>query len=144
MQVILLKDVKKNGKAGDIVNVADGYARNFLFPQKMAEVATKDAVDKIEKERKGEEKKTEQVLIEARKTAKKIAGQKITIETNGEGKKLFGSIGAKEIAEKIGYKNISEKNIILDKPLKETGEKKVEIKLINDIKFKIIVLVKII
>ncbi len=144
MQVILLKDVKKIGKVNDVVNVADGYARNFLFPQKMAEVATKDAVTKIEEVKQNEEKKTEQTLNDARETAKKIAGQRVIIETKGEGKKLFGSIGAKEIAEKIGDKNISERNIILDKPLKEVGEKEIEIKLIGDIEFKIIVIVNVV
>ncbi len=136
MQVILIEDIKKLGKAGDVVNVADGYARNFLLPQKKAELATPEALKNVEKIKKEEAEKQAQEVARAREIVGKIEGKKVTIKAKGEGEKLFGSVSAKEIAEKIG-EGVREENIVLEKPIKNVGETNIIIKFNDDIETKV-------
>ncbi len=142
MQVILKEDIKKLGKVGDIVNVADGYARNFLLAQNKAEVATPEAIEKVKASKEQQEKKREEELSRAREIAQKIENKKIVIKSKGEGEKLFGSVTAKEIAEQLG-EGVAEENIILEKPIKRIGEVEIVVKFSDDIKSKIILSVKL-
>lgn len=136
MKVILTEDVQGKGKAGDIVNVSDGYARNFLFPKKLATQATAQNLNAAniaiaaEKHRKDEEKKDAKVLAE------RISGMTLTIHAkHGGNGKLFGAITGKEIAaalseelgETIDKKKVSAPNI------KELGEYSVSVKVYAEV-----------
>jgi len=122
MIVILKRDVKGTGKAGDVVKVSDGYARNMLLPKGYAEEATKNNVHTLEKKAKET----------AEKEAEKINRMKVTIESkSGEGGRLFGSITSKDIADALEEQegiHIDKKKIVLDQPIKEVGTKRVKIK----------------
>lgn len=124
MKVILKQDVKKLGVTGDIKEVADGYARNFLFPQGLADVATEEAVEKVEEARKQKEKEVKKRKEEFSKTASQLQGKEIKIKAKEKDGKLFGSISGKDISEELKKQGaeVDEKAIILDNPIKEIGE----------------------
>lgn len=112
MKVILLKDVKELGKKGELVEAKDGYARNFLFPRKLAEEANNSNMKEMEEKKESNKLKKEQELNNAKELSKKIEETKVVIKTkSGEGGRLFGSITTKDIAEIL--KN--EYNIEIDK-----------------------------
>ncbi len=139
MKIILLQNVKNLGKIGDIKDVSEGYARNFLIPKKLAEIATKEAIKKIEAQK---EKEMNQKIAEFKKLkeiADKLKTKKITILVKEKEGKLFGSITAKNIAEELKKENlnISEKNIIIEEAIKKVGNFEIEIKLSNEIRTKI-------
>ncbi|HFC76614.1 MAG TPA: 50S ribosomal protein L9 [Candidatus Moranbacteria bacterium] len=140
MQVILLKDVKKVGKVGDIVNVADGYARNFLLPKNLAEVATEKSVSNIKKLKKEKLDRNEQMLSEMKELAKKTNGKIIVIKSKAEGEKLFGSIGIGEIVEAIKTQlkeDIAVEVIKLETPIKKVCKQEVVLKFADNIESKI-------
>lgn len=121
MKVLLLADVKGSGKKGDIVNVSDGYARNFLFPKKLAEQATQQVL--VEKQAKDAAAAFhhEQDVQAAKATAKRLSGQEIVISAKaGEGGRLFGSITSKEIAGALQ----AEFDVEVDKRKIQLGEVK--------------------
>ena len=100
MKIILLKDVKDLGKKGEMVEASDGYARNFLFPRKLAEEATGSSLKELKEKEKAEEIQKEKDLENAKKLAKKIEETKVVIKTkSGENGRLFGSITTKDVAE---------------------------------------------
>ncbi len=119
MKVYLLKDVKSKGKKGDIINVSDGYARNFLFPQKMAvEVNAKVLSEKKTKDESVAYHK-EQELLAAKKVASRLEGQSVELKAKaGNDGRLFGSITAKEIANAVKVKY----NVSVDKRKIEAPE----------------------
>lgn len=136
MKVLLLADVKGSGKKGDIVNVSDGYARNFLFPKKLAEQATQQVL--VEKQAKDAAAvfHHEQDVQEAKATAKRLSGKTIVICAKaGESGRLFGSITAKEIAGVLQ----SEFGVEVDKrkiqvgDVKAYGDYEVDVKLMPGI-----------
>lgn len=131
MQVILIQDVNNLGKRGDIKNVSDGYARNFLLPKKLAEIATETAIQKnlAQKEKRAAVEKSE--LEKVQKLAEEIQGQEIVMKAKEKDGKLFGAISVKAIAKEFKKKGIvvSEKSIILEDPIKEVGEYQIKIKL---------------
>ncbi|MCD6149525.1 50S ribosomal protein L9 [bacterium] len=144
MEIILIKNIKGLGKVGDIKKVADGYARNFLLPQKLAEPATESAIKKAEDLAKKKSRGEKEKLAETRKLAEKLKGKAVVIKAKEKGGKLFGSIGAKEIAaglKKMGLE-ISEKSIVMEKPIKEIGEKEVKVKLGGGVEAKVKVVVE--
>jgi len=131
MKVVLIQDIKNIGQAGDIKEVSDGYARNFLLPQKLATAATESAVkqaldakSKLLEAKKNEQEKTKEL-------AKIIAGKRIIIKAKEKKGKLFGSITAKNIAQELKKEKIeiSEKSIVIENPIKEVGEYEVKIRL---------------
>ena len=133
MIVILQKDLKGTGKAGDVVKVSDGYARNMLIPRGIAKEAPEGNGKSLKKQKEiAEEKKAEQKAA-AEETAKKISGLSVTIQTKGgEGGRLFGSITSKDIAQALADQHkikVDKKKIDLDSPIKQTGELTVPIKL---------------
>jgi len=143
MQVIFLEDVKNVGKRGQIKNVPDGYARNFLFARKLANIATPIAIIKAKQE---DDKKKMQNSLEkqaVQKMADAISEKRIVIKARAKDGKLFGSITAKEIAieiKKIGIL-IPEKAIAADH-IKELGEKKIEISFDFGIKTNVVLVVE--
>lgn len=139
MEIILLQDVKNVGKKGEIKNVPDGFARNFLLAKKLATVATPEIVAQTKLVEENKNKQLEKEKQETQKMAEALRGKKFIIKTRAKDGKLFGSITAKEIATEIkksGY-DVPEKSI-QTKHIKELGEKRVEINLDFNIKTEII------
>lgn len=137
MIVILQKDLKGTGKAGDVVKVSDGYARNMLIPKGIAKEATEGNIRNLEKQKEiAAEKKAEQKAA-AEETAKKISGLSVIIKTKGgEGGRLFGSITSKDIAEALADQHkikVDKKKIDLDSPIKQTGDFTIPIKLYPEV-----------
>ena len=132
MQIILLKNVDKLGKAGEVKNVSDGYAINFLFPRKLAEVATVERVEKLRNKEIKKLKEKEERKGEWENKLKKMgeSGEIILKRKASDGGKLFAGIGAGEIAEELRKQKkaeVEEKFIKLEKHIKKIGEHKVEI-----------------
>ena len=140
MKVILTQDVKKIGKKGEIINASDGYAKNFLFPQKLAVPADAQNLNELKAKQASEKHKKEIETEEAKKIAEQIKQIKITIKAKiGENQKLFGSITSKEIAEQIEKQikiKIDKKKITLKDPIKTIGEYPIEIKLYEGVSLK--------
>ncbi|WP_341787344.1 50S ribosomal protein L9 [Rickettsia endosymbiont of Cantharis rufa] len=133
MEIILIKPVRKLGKIGDILRVADGFGRNYLLPQKLAIRATEPNKELIVKQKDEFEAKDKQIREEVEKINTLIKDQKLFFirQTSDDGK-LFGSVTNKEIAEKLSENvsySIFHSNIILDKQIKSTGLYTVEIRL---------------
>lgn len=141
MKVILLQDIKGVGKKDDLINAADGHARNYLIPKKLAVEATDINIKQLKAKKKNEEQKRLDELEEAKKLATQIEKLNLEIKVKcGENGKLFGSVTNKEIADEI--ENISKliidkKKISIDEPIKSVGEKKVTVKLHPDVTIKI-------
>ena len=133
MRVILIKDVKKLGQAGDMVNVSDGYARNFLLPKGLAQEATPSNLKTLEQQKAQEEGKAQKELEQAKKVAEKLGEAVIDISAKaGEKGRLFGSVTSKEIAEKVKQQlklKVDKRKIDLNEPLRALGTYEVNIKL---------------
>jgi ribosomal protein L9 len=133
MKVILTADVKGKGFAGDIVNVSDGYARNFLFPQKLAREATPGNLEIAKQQQKALEKRRMLERLSAQEAAKKLSGLRVVLQAkSGENGRLFGSVTSKEISEAILHQHgieIDRKKIVLEENLKELGEYTLQVKL---------------
>lgn len=133
MKVIFLKDVKGKGKKGEIKNVADGYAHNFLIKQGLAIEANNANVSTLDAQKKKEEKQAAEELAEAKKLKETI--EKITVELSakaGEGGRLFGSITTKQIAEELQKKHrikIDKRKMELADAIRTLGHTKVPVKL---------------
>ena len=137
MKVIFLKDVKGKGKKGEVKNVADGYAQNFLIKQGLAVEANQAAVSSLNAQKKKEEKLAAEELAEAKKLKEKM--DKITVEFTtkaGEGGRLFGSITSKQIADELqkvqGIK-IDKRKIDLPDAIRSLGYTKVSVKLHTEV-----------
>lgn len=137
MKVIFLKDVKGKGKKGEVKNVADGYAHNFLIKQGLAIEANQASISTLNAQKKKEEKVAEEELNEAKKL--KEALEKITVELTakaGEGGRLFGSITSKQIAETLQKTNnikIDKRKIELEDAIRALGFTKVPVKLHSEV-----------
>lgn len=144
MKIILLENIKTLGNKGELKEVAEGYARNFLLPKNLAEIATPDSIDRLKQNQKQIQEKEKGEEEKMKKIASEIQGKKITIRAKAEKNKLFGSIGTKEISEELKKINfdISEKSIILKEPIKNLGEKEISIQLGKNEKIKITVAVE--
>lgn len=133
MIVILLKDVKGTGKAGEIVKVSDGYARNMLIPRGMAKEATDGNVRSLEKAKAVQAQKDADAKAASEKLAEELKDKEIVIRTKGgEGGKLFGSITTKDIEaavkDQLGVK-IDKKKMQMESPIKHIGSHEVAVKL---------------
>jgi large subunit ribosomal protein L9 len=137
VKVILLNNIDKLGKAGEIVSVKEGYARNYLIPNNKARVATPGnmkILDALKKKQAAEELKK---LEEAQILAGKISGLSLTITAQaGEEEKLFGSVSNEDIAGSLAEQgiNIDKKEIILDEPIKKLGSYQVTVKIHPEVK----------
>lgn len=145
MRVILLKDVKAQGKKGDEINVNDGYANNFLFKNKLAIPANKTNVAINNKQKAEEAKRISEETAAAKVVAEKLNGKTLDFEIEvGERGKAFGSIGTKEISEKLegmGF-SVDKKDIVVSGPIKREGVYDVDLKLYKGVSAKIKVSVK--
>ena len=137
MKIILLKDDKTLGKAGPLTDAKDGYARNFLFPRKIAIEATEENLQKWKEDRKREEEEEKQNRKEANELKKKIEKKSITIEAKGgENGKLFGAITSQNISDQIKSVfglDIDKKRILLSENIKTEGTQTIQVKLYGDI-----------
>lgn len=137
MKVIFLKDVKGTGKKGDVKNVADGYAQNFLIKQGLAKEASNANISTLDAQKKKEERAAAEELAEAQKL--KEALDKVTIDIvakAGEGGRLFGSITTKQIAEELQKKHglkIDKRKMELDDAIRTLGHTKVPVKLYHEV-----------
>ena len=134
MKLILIKDVKKLGKEGDVVEVKDGQARNFLIPNDLAIEANTKNLNSLNTKKISEKKLELQNKEVASELAKKLKNEKITFPVKENSGKVFGSITSIAICEqlsKLGYE-ISIKNIALKQPINTLGESEVKIKLYNN------------
>ncbi|MBE5781647.1 MAG: 50S ribosomal protein L9 [Clostridiales bacterium] len=132
MKVVLNQDVKGTGKKGQIVEVSDGFARNFLFPKKLATEATASNVKEAAEKQAAQAHKREMERQEALKNAHEMRGKTVTVfAKTGENGRLFGAITNKEISSRLekelGLK-IDKKDIVLSEPIKALGKYEVEIK----------------
>lgn len=137
MIVILMKDVKGSGKAGDVVKVSDGYARNMLLPKGLAKEATEGNIRSLEKQKAIAAEKLEEQKAAAKEMAAKLEKITLKIESKGgDSGKLFGSITSKDIAEALekqeGMK-VDKKKIEMKTPIKQVGETEVTLKLFTEI-----------
>lgn len=145
MVVILKRDVKGTGRAGDVVKVNDGYARNMLIPKGYAIEATKGNIRSLEKVKEKQAEEEAQQRAAASEKAEQLKKAQVTIVTkSGEGGRLFGSITSKDIADAVKEQtgiSVDKKKIKMDQPIKNLGTFHVEIKLYYDINAEITVTV---
>lgn len=132
MKVLLLADVKSLGKKDDIVNVSDGYARNMLFPKKLAVAATPKNMKDVELKKKNEARIEAEKLKEAQAFADDLSQKSVTVGIKiGTGGRAFGSVSTKEIAEaareQLGVE-LDRKKMNLEAPLRELGESTVQVR----------------
>lgn len=144
MKLILLKDVKGQGKKGQVVNVSDGYARNFLLPRGLAEEATDSNMHILNRQNEAERKKKLAETESAQKTAEELRNKEIKIFAKaGDGGRLFGAITSKDIAVELKkqYKVEIDKKKIVSDTIKQLGTYDVEIKLYPEISTKVKVVI---
>lgn len=144
MKVILLKDVKSLGKKGDVVNTSDGYARNFLFPKKLAEEATSNNLHILNNKKENERKQKLAELEAAQKLAGELKGKEIKITAKtGDNGKLFGAITSKDVSTKIKeiYKVEIDKKKIVMETIKVAGGYDIEVKLYPEVSTKMKVII---
>ncbi|WP_017725822.1 50S ribosomal protein L9 [Halalkalibacterium ligniniphilum] len=136
MKVIFLENVKGKGKKGEVKNVPDGYARNYLFPNNLAKEATSGNVKNLEAQKKSEQKKAEEAFEDAKKYKEELESLTVEIKAkSGEGGRLFGAISTKQIVEalnKLG-KKVDKRKILLDDPIRSLGYTNVPIKIHPDV-----------
>jgi large subunit ribosomal protein L9 len=141
MKVVLLQDVKDLGKKGELVSASDGYARNFLFPRKLAVEATEGRLKEIEDKKSSEKNRKEKELAAAKELAEKLGKLEVNFKTKaGENGKLFGSITGKDIAEAIKAQHkieVDKKKVVLHDAIKALGTYQVEIKVYPEVSAKI-------
>lgn len=129
MKIILLQDVKPHGKAGDIVEVNDGYAKNFLIPKKMAKAATKDAQNERKQKLANEEKRLAEEKAAALEMHKQLNGKTVSVKVKCFEGKMYGSVTTQDVATalaEIGF-TVDKKKITLPATIKNTGLYDVEV-----------------
>ena len=145
MKVVLLQDVRGQGKKGDVINVSDGYARNFLFPKKLAAVADAQVMNELKGKEEARLHKIEVEKQNAREIAEKLlsVSVKVTASAGADGK-IYGSVTAKDIAEALASQHnieIDKRKLQLNDPIKTFGTHVVDIKLYPEISGKVNVVV---
>ena len=133
MKVILQKDIRGKGKKGQMIEVAEGYARNFLMPKGLAVLATADAVNTMRLQEKAKAKADAEAKAAATEIAEKLKGLQVkVVSKGGEGGKLFGAVTGREIAAALKEQHgvdIDSKKLVLDEPIKSFGSYEVKAKL---------------
>ena len=133
MKVILQQDVKGQGKKGQLVDVSDGYARNFLLPKKLAVIATAENLNTLKQQEKARKAQQAAETAEAEALSKKLESLTVKVAAKaGEGGRLFGAVTAKEISECLAQQhglNIAKTKLVLDEPIKACGGYKIKAKL---------------
>ncbi|MCF6094656.1 50S ribosomal protein L9 [Microaerobacter geothermalis] len=136
MKVIFLRDVKGQGKKGEMKEVSDGYARNFLIPKGLVVPATEGNLKTLEIQKEKERKRKEQELAEAKQLSKELEKLTVTIKAkSGEGGRLFGSVTSKQIAETLEKMNIKidKRKIQLNEPIRTLGVTNIPVKLHSEV-----------
>lgn len=145
MKVVLLQDVRAQGKKGELVSVSDGYARNFLLPRGLAKEANAQALNELKNAEEAKAFRIQTDTEAAKAAAKKLEGQSVRLKARaGQGGKLFGSVTPKEIAAAIQQQfdvAADKRKISLDLEIKAFGTYKCEVKLYNGVSAKIFVVV---
>lgn len=141
MKIILNEDVEKLGNKGELKEVKEGYARNYLFPKNLATKATKKAIKQISEEVEAKKEEIAKEKEEAQKKASSLESQKITIQAKAESNgKLFGALSEKIIADNIKKQTgqeVDTKQIEISEPIKQIGDYKIEIILHKEVKISI-------
>ena len=137
MKVILTQDVKAQGKKGQLIEVSDGYARNFLFPKKLAIEANAQAMNELKNRESSEKHKIEVETAQAKEIAEKLSKIKLVIKTScADDGRLYGAITSKDLSEQLKKSNgllIDKRKINLDKPIKTCGDYVIDVKLYPEI-----------
>ena len=146
MQIVLLEDVKTLGKKGSVVNVNDGYARNFIIPKKLGVEATPANLAKLKQQKAYEAKLEAQQLADAQALAEQIAGKEVVLAVRvGEGGKVFGSVSGKEIEAAARTQcglELDKKKFQLPEPIKKVGVYQVPVRLHREVLAELKVVVK--
>lgn len=141
MKVILLKDIKALGKKNEIVNVSDGYARNYLLPRNYAAEATTGKLKEMQIKKEADKDRKEKEVNEAKELANKISKLEVVIKSKaGSGGKLFGSITNKDVSDGIKKQHkieIDKKKIVMNETIKTLGTHEIEVKVYPEISTKI-------
>ena len=136
MKVILLQDVKAQGKKGDLINVSDGYARNFLFPKKLAVEADKAAIADRKNKEDARLYKIEQEKAQAKEVAEKLESLQVRIQASaGSDGRFYGAVTSKEVAEQLAAQHgitVDRRKIQMD-PIKSFGSYKLPVRLYTDV-----------
>lgn len=144
MKVVLVQDVKGLGKKGELVNTSDGYARNYLFPRKLATEANSQAMAEVKNREAAEKHRIETEIAEAKSVAAKLEGKTVKLSAKaGANGKLFGSVTSKDIAAEISKKfglDIDKKKVNVE-DIKSFGTYPIEIKLYNGISASLFVMI---
>ena len=147
MKVILLQDIKGTGKKDQILEISDGYARNFLLPRKLAREATSEALNSIEKSKSADKHREEVKKAEAEKLAREIKGKVIQLSVRGgDNGKIYGSVTNDQISTAIKQQlgaEIDKRKVEIEEPIKNAGQHFVTLKLMAGVTSRIIVNVKI-
>lgn len=145
MKAVLLADVKGTGKKGDLVSVSDGFARNYLFPRKLAKEANTQVMNEIKGAEEARQFHVRQETEDARKAAEAVDGKTLKLTAkSGQGGKLFGSITSKEIADELKrslHVDLDKRKIVLNGEIKAYGTYECELKLYTGVSAKIFVMV---
>lgn len=145
MKVILLADVKGQGKKNDVIEVSDGYGKNFLIPRKLAKVADAQSLNDVKVKEAAKQYRIETEKKEARELAEKLTAILVKIPTSGGADgRLYGSVTSKDIVERLKADTgieIDKRKLVLSDPIKAYGKYEVEVKLYTEITGKINVLV---
>ena len=146
MQVILTKDVKGQGKKGQMVNVSDGYARNYLFPRGLAEPATKSNINILKGKQESLEYKHKKELEEANAIAEKMKEIKVVLKAKaGDNGKLFGSVTSKDVSEALTSQHhikLDKKKFVMPDGIKALGTTVVDVKIYTGVTGKLTVVVE--
>lgn len=146
MKVVLLADVKGQGKKGDLIEASDGYARNFLIPKKLAEAATTDVLNNIKGKNEAAAYHKQQDIAAAQKVANELEGKKIVLKGKaGDNGKLFGKITNQNVADAIKFQLhhvIDKRKIVMPDGIKAIGQTSVEVKVYPEISATVIVVVE--
>ena len=146
MKVILLQDVKDIGKKDDIVNVSDGYARNFLFPRKWAMEATENAVKVVERKREAERRKEAEARAAAEEVAAKLKNKVVVLKVKcGDKGRLYGSATAQEVADAIKSEygvDVDKRKVEIKEAVRQLGDYEVNVRLYPGVSSKMILRVK--
>jgi len=146
VKVLLVKDVKGLGKAGEVKDVADGHGRNYLLPRGLAVQATPEALKRVSQLKKAAEKREERVAEETRRLSETIESTELVLKAKvGEQHRLYGSITSADIAEALAEKigrEIDKRKVILEEPIKHTGTYEVPIRLGHELEPKVKVIVE--
>ncbi len=141
MEVILLHDVERVGHEGDLVKVSDGYARNFLFPRKLAEKCTPAAKAALEQRRRAIERRQAEKRDAARTVAERLAGTGVIIRASvGEGGRLHGQVTTQQLAEAMAAQlgaQVDRRDIEVSAPIRELGEFTISARLYKDVKVEV-------